>query len=62
MTGRRSKSTWLPRDLVSERDDPRQQPDEDVGVDAPLMSLVDDYHAVSLEQEVLEKKAETLKE
>lgn len=48
--------TCVPLYLVSERDDPRQQPDEDVCVDAPFMSLVNDDHAVSLEEEVLEKE------
>lgn len=42
--------------FVSERDDPRQQPDEDVRVDAPFVSLIYDYHTVSLKQEVLEKR------
>lgn len=42
--------------FVSERDDPRQQPDEDVCVNAPFMSLIYDYHTVSLEQEVLKKR------
>lgn len=42
--------------FVSERDDPRQQPDEDVCVNAPFMSLIYDYHTVSLEQEVLKER------
>lgn len=42
--------------FVSERDDPRQQPDEDVCVNAPFMSLIYDYHTVSLEKEVLKKR------
>lgn len=56
MNGGRQNLRWFPRYLVSEWDDPRQQPDEDVRVHAPFMSLVNDYHAVSLEQEVLELK------
>lgn len=39
--------------LVSERDDTRQQSDEDVCVHAPFMSLINDYHTVPLEQEIL---------
>lgn len=39
--------------LVSEWDNTRQQADEDVCVNTPLMSLVYDYHTVSLEQEIL---------
>lgn len=39
--------------LVPERDDTRQQSDEDVCVHAPFMSLVYDYHTVSLKQEIL---------
>lgn len=45
--------------LVSERDDTRQQSDEDVCVHAPFMSLIDDYHTVPLEQEILWDKTET---
>lgn len=39
--------------LVSERDYPRQQADEDVCVHTPLMGFIYDYHTVLLEQEIL---------
>lgn len=45
--------------LVSERDNTGQQSDEDVCVHAPFMSLINDYHTVSLEQEILWDKTET---
>ncbi len=47
--------------LVSERDDARQKSDEDVCVHASFMSFIYDYHAVSLEQEILTDKTETQK-
>lgn len=52
----RWNSRWCPLYLVPERDDPRQQADQDVCVNAPFMSLVYDDHAVSLEQEVLKER------
>ena len=38
---------------MAQRDDPRQQPDQDVRVDAPLVGLVYDDDAVLVQKEVL---------
>ncbi len=43
--------------LVAERDDAWQEADEDIGVDAALMSFIYDDHAVFLQQEILQKHA-----
>lgn len=43
-------------DLVSQRNDSGQQPNEDVRVDASFVGFVYDYHAVSLKQKILQSK------